>query len=41
MMKLIPEARLVEIAGGGHLCHMTHPRQFLEALLGFLRRPEP
>jgi pimeloyl-ACP methyl ester carboxylesterase len=33
---VLPQARLAVIEGGGHLCHMTHPRPFLDALLPFL-----
>ncbi len=36
MLKQLPDARLVEIANGGHLCHMTHPRAFLDALVPFV-----
>ena len=36
MQQLLPNARLVEIPEGGHLCHVTHPQQFLDAVLPFL-----
>jgi pimeloyl-ACP methyl ester carboxylesterase len=36
MQQLLPGARLVEIPDGGHLCHVTHPEQFLDAVLPFL-----
>lgn len=32
----LPDARVATIEGGGHLCHMTHPQAFLEALVPFL-----
>jgi 3-oxoadipate enol-lactonase len=43
MQELLPNARLVEIPEGGHLCHLTHPQQFLDAVLPFLAGgpPEP
>lgn len=39
MQKQLPHARLVEIPNGGHLCHMTHPRAFLDALVPFVLAP--
>jgi pimeloyl-ACP methyl ester carboxylesterase len=36
MLQQLPHARLVEIANGGHLCHMTHPQEFLDALVPFV-----
>jgi 3-oxoadipate enol-lactonase len=36
MTELVPHARAVSIEGGGHLCHMTHPKPFLAALQPFL-----
>jgi pimeloyl-ACP methyl ester carboxylesterase len=38
MQQLLPNARLVEIPGGGHLCHVTHPQQFLDTVLPFLEQ---
>jgi 3-oxoadipate enol-lactonase len=32
----LPHAQLAVIEGGGHLCHMTHPKAFLSALTPFL-----
>jgi pimeloyl-ACP methyl ester carboxylesterase len=36
MAQLVPHARVVEIEGGGHLCHMTQPKAFLAALEPFI-----
>lgn len=36
MAAMLPRASLVAIEGGGHLCHMTHPKPFLAAVLPFL-----
>jgi pimeloyl-ACP methyl ester carboxylesterase len=36
MAKLVPQAQVVAIEGGGHLCHMTHPKPFLAAVQPFL-----
>jgi pimeloyl-ACP methyl ester carboxylesterase len=36
MKELLPKARLVEIPQAGHLCHVTQPQQFLDAVLPFL-----
>lgn len=36
LAQMLPDARCVAIAGGGHLCHLTHPHAFLDALLPFL-----
>jgi 3-oxoadipate enol-lactonase len=38
MVSLVPCASRVAIEGGGHLCHMTHPRAFLSAVLPFVAR---
>jgi 3-oxoadipate enol-lactonase len=35
----LPHARLAVIEGAGHLCHMTKPHAFLDALLPFLGQP--
>lgn len=36
MAQLVPHARVVEIEGGGHLCHMTQPKAFIAALEPFV-----
>jgi len=36
MTQLVPQAQMVSIEGGGHLCHMTHPKLFLAAVQPFL-----
>lgn len=36
LARRIPGARLVEIAGGGHIVNLTHPVEYNQALLGFL-----
>lgn len=36
MAEMLPHAQVVSIEGGGHLCHMTHPKPFLAALQPFL-----
>lgn len=36
MLKLLPDARLEEIPGAGHLCHMVYPDRFVELALDFL-----
>ncbi|MEV0601991.1 alpha/beta hydrolase [Streptomyces sp. NPDC050315] len=38
MTELIPHAELVTIDGAGHLVHEERPREFLEAVRGFLAR---
>jgi len=35
MQQLLPNCKIVEIPGG-HLCHMTHPKLFLDAVQDFL-----
>ena len=36
MKELLPDARVVEIPEAGHLCHVTHPQQFLNVVVPFL-----
>jgi len=36
MLKLLPDAKMVEIPGAGHLCHMTNPDKFARIALEFL-----
>ncbi len=38
MCDSLPDARTVEIPGGGHLCHMTHPERFVKETREFLGR---
>jgi|GEM_PF-1445709 len=36
MMELLPHGEVVEVPDGGHLCHMTHPDLFVQAVMDFL-----
>lgn len=36
MCNSLNNCKIVEIEGGGHLCHMTHPDKFLEETANFL-----
>ncbi len=38
LVRLVPRARVVTIENGGHLCHLTHPKAFLDALVPFVER---
>ncbi len=40
MLKLLPNGEIVEIPQGGHLCHMTNPTLFLDAVFGFLGKSD-
>lgn len=39
LTKYIPRARMIAIAGGGHLLNLTSPVEFRVALLEFLKKP--
>ena len=36
MLKMLPHGEVFEIPDGGHLCHMTHPDLYVQAVMNFL-----